>query len=97
MFGPKTSSTTPATSTHSTTAGKSSNGVTYDLCRRVTKDGKEKLENIGRVYIRSNGTGGVAFVKNGDGTEEQFPIFAKKAKPQTPKQDAAPAPAAVAA
>ncbi len=94
MFGNKTNTTTsPATNTDSTTPKKPSGGVTYDLCRRVMKDGKEKLENVGRVFIRDSGTGGVVFSRDG----EEFPILARKAKPSAPKQEAAPAPAAEAA
>jgi hypothetical protein len=56
-------------------------GTTYDLCRKVKQaNGTEKLQRIGKVFIRASGTGGVVFLTDDDGTKYELPVFAKSRK-----------------
>ena len=67
-------------------------GTSYDLCKLTGEvEGKKQWERLGTVFIRGNGSGGVVYLKQPDGTEVEYPVFARK-----PKADK-PAAAAVAA
>ena len=89
-------STTPAAPAATKEPGKAS-GTTFDLCRKVKlEDGTEKLQRIGAVFIRTSGTGGVAYLTDEDGKKYELPIFARSKRPN-PKPSEAPQPEAVAA
>ena len=78
-------------------ATATSKGVAYDLCRKVVQaDGTEKLKNVGTVFIRTNGSGGVAWIVEEDGKKHELAIFARKEREgaRAPRTPAAPATAA---
>lgn len=72
-------------------------GKTFNVKRKtgVTPEGKAIWENVGRVFIREDGSGGAAFIGQGE-SEKVFNLFPKDRKPQAaakPEAAAQPAPA----
>jgi hypothetical protein len=53
-------------------------GTIYDLVRVTELDGKKAFQNLGTVFIRGNGTGGVLYTKGDDGQKLELAIFARK-------------------
>jgi hypothetical protein len=63
----------------STKEPSKSAGTSYDLCRKVKhQDGSEELHRVGTVFIRSSGTGGVAYVTDDDGQKYELAIFPRR-------------------
>ena len=99
MIGANKKPTNPTPTSEPVTAKQKVAGTSYDLCKKVKQpDGSEKTQRIGSVFIRSSGTGGVAFLTDDDGTRYELPIFARSKRREGPKSEAAAQPeAAVAA
>jgi len=74
------SNTTPSTSPAPAANGAGKpNGTTYDLCKvEQQADGTKKFTNLGTVFIRANGTGGVAYVKDDSGQKLELAIFKRR-------------------
>lgn len=69
-------------------------GTTYNIKFAVEEDGKKTWTRIGRLFIRADGTGGAAFI--GDGENEKayalFPAAPKKDDGAKPQPATAPPP-----
>ena len=78
MFGTTKQQAPQSNPTDKTPAEKPS-GTSYDLVRvTVGEGGKKTFTNVGTVFIRSNGTGGVLYTKDDSGQKLELAIFAKK-------------------
>lgn len=56
-------------------------GTTYNIKFAVEEDGKKTWTRIGRLFIRADGTGGAAFIGDGE-NEKAYALF-----PAAPKKD----------
>lgn len=84
MFG-SAKKQTPESTTTTTAATPASNGdgnksgTSYDVCRvTVHEDGTKKFTNVGTVFIRNNGTGGVLYTKDDSGQKLELAIFKRR-------------------
>ena len=60
-------------------------GTSYDLSRMTGEvDGKKQWQRMGTLFMRGNGSGGVVYLKQADGTELEIAVFPKRPRPAKP-------------
>ena len=74
----QTNGTTNETQAASSPSGQKHPGTTFDLVRKVGEvEGKAQWEKHGSLFMRANGSGGVAYLKQG-GKVTEIAIFPRR-------------------
>jgi hypothetical protein len=68
-------------------AASNMKGTTYNLATSDIVDGKKVWTNLGTLFIRETGEGGVLYLKQGE-TEAQIGVFRRQPRPGSPSASA---------
>jgi hypothetical protein len=70
---------------------QSKKGTTYNLATSREENGKKIWDQLGTLFIRSNGSGGILYLKTPGGPDRQIAVFPRKRKDGSPSTSEAAA------